>query len=417
MDVHVNRVPASGRVTSVSYTPGRFLPAYRHDAGAVNERSEIWIDHDGQPIVARQIVGILARRVVCRLEIGRDSTSRRALRHHEIRSRMDVFLPSRPISASRSATPCAAARPSSRCYTEPGFARPEADDEPTSEGVSDSCAARPTGRQRRFSRGVSLLPSLFTMANLFCGYACVVYAMRGEYETAAPFIGVAIVLDMLDGRIARLTGTSTDFGLQFDSLADVISFGIAPAILSFGWGLAPLGRLGWAAGFVFVTAAAMRLARFNIQSQGGGDKRYFAGMPSPAAAAIPASTVFFYPAGLHGLSRGAAGARDGARARRPDGQHDQISQLQDHRSADPPSVHRAAADRRRDHADHDASAVRARRDGIRVPRVGVHRDGGHPVPPSWRACGIRSGCRARHAHARRHRTRDPRQSEYLKSQV
>jgi len=152
--------------------------------------------------------------------------------------------------------------------------------------------------QRRFSRGVSLLPSLFTMANLFCGYACVVYAMRGEYETAAPFIGFAIVLDMLDGRIARLTGTSTDFGLQFDSLADVISFGIAPAILSFGWGLAPLGRLGWAAGFVFVTAAAMRLARFNIQSPGGGDKRYFAGMPSPAAAAIPASTVFFYPAGV-----------------------------------------------------------------------------------------------------------------------
>jgi len=136
------------------------------------------------------------------------------------------------------------------------------------------------------------------MANLFCGYACVVYAMRGEYETAAPFIGVAIVLDMLDGRIARLTGTSTDFGLQFDSLADVISFGIAPAILSFGWGLAPLGRLGWAAGFVFVTAAAMRLARFNIQSQAGGDKRYFVGMPTPAAAAIPASTVFFYPAAV-----------------------------------------------------------------------------------------------------------------------
>jgi CDP-diacylglycerol--serine O-phosphatidyltransferase len=145
---------------------------------------------------------------------------------------------------------------------------------------------------------VYLLPSLFTVANLFCGYACVVYAMRGEYETAAPFIGFAIALDMLDGRIARLTGTSTDFGLQFDSLADVISFGIAPAILAFGWGLAPLGRLGWAAGFVFVTAAAMRLARFNIQSAGGGDKRYFVGMPSPAAAAIPASTVFFNPAGL-----------------------------------------------------------------------------------------------------------------------
>jgi CDP-diacylglycerol--serine O-phosphatidyltransferase len=152
--------------------------------------------------------------------------------------------------------------------------------------------------RRRFRRGVALLPSLFTMANLFCGYACVVYAMRGEYETAAPFIGFAIVLDMLDGRIARLTGTASDFGVEFDSLADVISFGVAPAILSFAWGLSSLGRLGWAAGFLFVTAAAMRLARFNIQSASGGDKRYFVGMPSPAAAAVPAATVYAYPSGI-----------------------------------------------------------------------------------------------------------------------
>jgi len=145
---------------------------------------------------------------------------------------------------------------------------------------------------------VALLPSLFTVANLFCGYACIVYAMRGEYETAAPFIGFAIVLDMLDGRIARLTGTASDFGVEFDSLADVISFGVAPAILSFSWGLSSLGRLGWAAGFLFVTAAAMRLARFNIQSASGGDKRYFVGMPSPAAAAVPAATVYAYPFGL-----------------------------------------------------------------------------------------------------------------------
>ena len=150
----------------------------------------------------------------------------------------------------------------------------------------------------RFRRGVYLLPSLLTMGNMFCGYACVVYAMRGEYETAAPFIGFAIILDMLDGRIARLTGTTSAFGVEFDSLADVISFGMAPAILSFQLGLSPLGRLGWAAGFLFVAAAAMRLARFNIQSPSGGDKRYFVGMPSPAAAAIPAATVFAYPSGL-----------------------------------------------------------------------------------------------------------------------
>src|SRR5512139_1679885 len=151
-------------------------------------------------------------------------------------------------------------------------------------------------RRRRLRRGVYILPSMFTLANMFCGYACVVYAMRGDYETAAPLIGLAIVLDMLDGRIARLTGTASPFGVEFDSLADVISFGIAPAILTFTWGMSTLGRLGWAASFLFVTAAAMRLARFNIQ--GTGDKRYFAGMPAPAAAAVLATTVYAYPARL-----------------------------------------------------------------------------------------------------------------------
>ena len=120
---------------------------------------------------------------------------------------------------------------------------------------------RTTGQPRqRFQRGVYILPTLFTLGNMFCGYACIVYAMRGEFETAAPFIGYSIVLDMLDGRIARMTGSASDFGVEFDSLADVISFGIAPAILSLSWGLQPLGRLGWLAGFLFLTAAAMRLA-------------------------------------------------------------------------------------------------------------------------------------------------------------
>jgi len=149
----------------------------------------------------------------------------------------------------------------------------------------------------RIRRGVALLPGLFTMANMFCGYACIVYSLRGDFETAAPFIGFAVVLDMLDGRIARMTGTASDFGVGLDSLADAISFGVAPAILSFAWGLSPLGRLGMFSGFVFVSAAAMRLARFNIQSAAGGDKRYFVGMPSPAAAAIPAATVYVYPYG------------------------------------------------------------------------------------------------------------------------
>jgi CDP-diacylglycerol--serine O-phosphatidyltransferase len=151
--------------------------------------------------------------------------------------------------------------------------------------------------QRGIRRGVFILPSLFTLGNMFCGWSCIVYAMHGQLANAAPFIGIAMVMDMLDGRIARMTGTSSEFGVQLDSLADVTSFGMAPAVLSYAWGLAPLGRLGWGVGFLYVCAAALRLARFNIQS-GHSDKRYFAGLASPAAAAVPAATVFYFPDGL-----------------------------------------------------------------------------------------------------------------------
>ena len=147
--------------------------------------------------------------------------------------------------------------------------------------------------------------------------------------TAAPFIGVAMVLDMLDGRIARMTGTASEFGVQLDSLADVISFGMAPAVLAYAWGLAPLGRLGWAAGFLFVTGAALRLARFNIQKNT--DKRYFVGLASPAAAAHR---------GLNGVllprrpAQPAAGVPRRGPRHRPgavDGQHAALPQLQDDR--------------------------------------------------------------------------------------
>jgi CDP-diacylglycerol--serine O-phosphatidyltransferase len=154
-------------------------------------------------------------------------------------------------------------------------------------------------RPQRFRRGVILLPSIFTVANLFCGYGCVVYATQRDFDTAAVLIGIAMVLDTLDGFVARLTKSSTEFGVQLDSLADVVSFGLAPAILAYAWGLWPLRRLGWAAGFIYLTAAAMRLARFNIQSAGVTDKRYFVGMPSPAAAAVIAATVYLFPDGPH----------------------------------------------------------------------------------------------------------------------
>jgi CDP-diacylglycerol--serine O-phosphatidyltransferase len=156
---------------------------------------------------------------------------------------------------------------------------------------------------RRYRRGIYLLPSLFTVGNMFCGYACIVYAMRGEFEWAAPFIGIAFVLDSLDGRIARMTNTTSAFGVELDSLADVISFGLAPALLTFAWGLGELGKVGWAAGFVYVSAAAMRLARFNIQSAAQLDKRFWVGMPSPAAAGVLASTVYAWPYPLTGYQQ------------------------------------------------------------------------------------------------------------------
>jgi CDP-diacylglycerol--serine O-phosphatidyltransferase len=163
--------------------------------------------------------------------------------------------------------------------------------------VIRSVARRRGDRPERFRRGVYLLPSLMTVSNLLCGYASVVYSTRGDFDTAAVLLGIAMVVDTLDGFFARLTHSQSAFGAELDSLADVVSFGVAPAILAFTWGLWPLGRLGWAAGFIYVTAAALRLARFNIQSATG-DKKYFAGLPSPAAASVTASTVFMYPWGL-----------------------------------------------------------------------------------------------------------------------
>lgn len=149
-------------------------------------------------------------------------------------------------------------------------------------------------RRRRPRRGMHLLPSLLTVGNIYCGYVSIMRAMMGEYESAAVFILVAALLDALDGRVARLTGTSSEFGLQLDSIADVISFGVAPALAAFSWSLNSYGRLGWAVSFLFVICGAMRLARFNIQRTVP-DRRFFVGMPIPAAAFIIATIIFVHP--------------------------------------------------------------------------------------------------------------------------
>ena len=140
-------------------------------------------------------------------------------------------------------------------------------------------------------QGIYLLPNLFTTGALFAGFYAVIAAMRGDFEAAAIAIFFALVLDGLDGRIARLTNTSSKFGAEYDSLSDMVSFGVAPALVMFSWALGDLGKFGWSAAFIYVACAALRLARFNTQIDDA-DKNYFTGLASPAAACIIASVVW-----------------------------------------------------------------------------------------------------------------------------
>ncbi|MAN51886.1 MULTISPECIES: CDP-diacylglycerol--serine O-phosphatidyltransferase [Marinimicrobium] len=140
-------------------------------------------------------------------------------------------------------------------------------------------------------RGVYFLPNLFTTGALFAGFYAIISAMHGNFDSAAIAIFVAMALDGLDGRVARLTNTSSAFGEQYDSLSDMVSFGLAPSLVMFSWALSDLGKLGWAAAFVFAVCAALRLARFNTQI-GVVDKKYFVGLASPPSAAILASIVW-----------------------------------------------------------------------------------------------------------------------------
>ena len=144
-------------------------------------------------------------------------------------------------------------------------------------------------RQRR--KGIYILPNLFTLAALFGGFYAVVMAMNGRFDLAAIGIFCAMVLDSLDGRVARMTNTQSAFGEQMDSLSDMVSFGAAPALIAYEWALKGLGRWGWVAAFVYCACAALRLARFNVNTAVV-NKRYFQGLPSPAAAALVAGFIW-----------------------------------------------------------------------------------------------------------------------------
>ena len=155
--------------------------------------------------------------------------------------------------------------------------------EPVAPGASHAEEPEPPLRPRR--KGLYVLPNAFTIAALFGGFYAIVMAMNGRFEQAALGVFSAMVLDSLDGRVARMTHTQSTFGEQMDSLSDMVSFGAAPALVVYEWALKGMGKLGWAAAFVYCAAAALRLARFNT-NLGVVDKRFFQGLPSPAAAAI-----------------------------------------------------------------------------------------------------------------------------------
>ncbi len=142
-------------------------------------------------------------------------------------------------------------------------------------------------------RGVYLLPNLFTTGNLFMGFYSIVASLKGELHLAAWAILGAMFFDMLDGRVARLMKATSSFGVQYDSLADLVSFGVASGVLAYNWILSPLGRIGWLISFLFLTCGALRLARFNIQAENPQTKRVFVGLPIPAAAAAVATTYLF----------------------------------------------------------------------------------------------------------------------------
>ncbi|MEW5807549.1 MAG: CDP-diacylglycerol--serine O-phosphatidyltransferase [Acidobacteriota bacterium] len=148
-------------------------------------------------------------------------------------------------------------------------------------------------RREKLRRGIYLLPSLFTITNLFLGFYSIILSMNGEFEISAIMVFLAGVLDFLDGRVARMMRSTSEFGVEFDSLADLVSCGLAPAFLIYLWGLAPLGRIGWLVAFLYVIGSAMRLARFNIQ-RFAEHRRYFIGIPVPAAAYLTASCVYLF---------------------------------------------------------------------------------------------------------------------------
>ena len=311
-NVHVNRSPIAGNIEALDYRKGKFKAAYNHAASVENERNTIMVSNGRINLVFTQIAGVVARRIVFWKRIGDRVEKGDLVGLIRFGSRVDILFP-----AGTEVTVAVGDRVRGGSSPIGVIVKKMAE----RRGKRRTHKNRPNPRSERLQSGLSLIPSLFTIGNIFCGYFSVISTFKGNYDYAAMAIGVGVVLDSLDGRIARMTKTSSEFGVQLDSLADVLTFGIAPAVLAFIWGqnhiaglrvLPPYCRTAVRHRNLRYRAPAaleldrhirlyglrrLRLARFNVQSQNPldtGGKRNFVGLPIPAGAGLIAAIVHFF---------------------------------------------------------------------------------------------------------------------------
>ncbi len=315
-DVHVNRTPLPGLVTEVVYRKGRFRVASLESASLENEQNTLVVSGAGSTVVCRQIAGLIARRIVCYKHAGQRVLAGERIGYIKFGSRVDVIFGPEWASAVKVGDRVKAG---ASVLATPATRRCSMSTAPHSSFHSNY----PASSRRIPRRAAYALPTLFTSGNIFLGFLAISQAFQGalqaqagdfganaHFDLAAKALGFAIFFDGLDGRIARMTNTTSDFGRELDSLADFITFAIAPAVLAFLWGvlfvvtpfrgqvLSQLMRAGYLVAFLYLLCGAVRLARFNVQTNpkpanpGRPDRRYFVGLPSPAAAAVIAAVVF-----------------------------------------------------------------------------------------------------------------------------
>ncbi len=274
-NVHVNRIPVSGTVLDVIYKPGAFKVASLGKKTEANERMVIYIQTESGVIRVDQVAGLIARRIGVLAQARTAGRAGGALRPHPVR-----------IAPGGMGPHWIQGRLRARRY---GAGRPE--HHRTEDIMRPLKRRHDTHPDDKQKKSVPFLPNFITTMSLFCGFYSIMFSLKGDFHWAAILILVSGFIDGLDGRVARMTGTTSEFGKQYDSLSDVIAFGVAPAVMVYLWQLNAFGKLGFIATFLFVACGALRLARFNIDTSGS--LTHFTGLPIPVAAAGVVSTYLF----------------------------------------------------------------------------------------------------------------------------